>query len=59
MIGGAVLKNYLKIALRNLKRHKGYTFINIAGLAIGMACCILITALVEQELSSKLISTRF
>ena len=33
MIGGAMLKNYLIIALRNLKRHKGYSFINITGLA--------------------------
>ncbi len=37
-----MLKNYLKIALRNLRKHKGYTFINVAGLAIGMACCLLI-----------------
>ena len=51
MIGGAMLKNYLKIALRNLKRHKGYSFINIAGLAIGMACCILILLWVQDELS--------
>jgi putative ABC transport system permease protein len=51
--------SYLKIALRNLKKHKGYSFINIAGLAIGMACCILIMALVENELSSRLISKRF
>jgi len=33
MIGGAMLKNYLKIALRNIKRHKAYSFINIAALA--------------------------
>jgi ABC-type antimicrobial peptide transport system permease subunit len=46
-----MLKNYLKIALRNLKRHKGYSFINIAGLAIGMACCILILLWVQDELS--------
>ncbi|MQY60287.1 FtsX-like permease family protein [bacterium] len=51
MIGGAMLKNYLKIALRNIKRHKGYSFINIAGLAIGMACCILILLWVKDELS--------
>jgi putative ABC transport system permease protein len=54
-----VLKNYLKIALRNIKRHKGLSIINIIGLAIGMACFILILALVENELSSKLISKRF
>ena len=51
MIGGAMLKNYLKIALRNIRRHKGYSFINIAGLAIGMACCILILLWVQDELS--------
>ncbi len=54
-----MFKNYLKIALRNIKRHKGLSFINITGLAIGMACCILITVLVENELSSQLISKRF
>jgi len=43
--------NYLKIALRNIKRHKGYSFINIVGLAAGMACCILIFLWVRDELS--------
>lgn len=43
--------NYLKIAFRNLSRHKGYSFLNIAGLAIGMACCILIILWVKDELS--------
>jgi putative ABC transport system permease protein len=46
-----VIKNYLKSALRNIKRYKGYTFINIAGLAIGMACCILILMYITTELS--------
>ena len=46
-----MLKNYLKIAFRNMLRHKGYSFINIAGLAIGIACCILIMLYVEDELS--------
>ncbi|NIN92451.1 hypothetical protein GTO36_05595, partial [bacterium] len=46
-----MLKNYLKIALRNIRRHKGYSFINITGLAIGMACCILILLWVQDELS--------
>jgi putative ABC transport system permease protein len=46
-----VIKNYFKIALRNIKRQKGYSFINIAGLAIGMAVCILILMFVRDELS--------
>lgn len=46
-----MFKNYLKIALRNIGRHKGYSFINIAGLAIGMAVCILILMFVRDELS--------
>jgi putative ABC transport system permease protein len=37
-----MLRNYLKIALRNLKRQPGYALINVSSLAIGMACCILI-----------------
>ena len=44
-----MLKNYLKIALRNFKRHKGYTFLNIAGFAIGMACCLIIFLYVRHE----------
>ncbi len=46
-----MIKNYLKIALRNFQRHKGYSFINIAGFAIGMACCLLILLYVRHELS--------
>jgi putative ABC transport system permease protein len=46
-----VLKNYLKIVLRNLRKSKGYAFINISGLAIGMTCCILILLYVSDELS--------
>ncbi len=43
--------NYLKITLRNIRRHKAYSFINIAGLAIGIACCVLIMLWVQDELS--------
>ncbi|MDH4271607.1 MAG: ABC transporter permease, partial [Candidatus Aminicenantes bacterium] len=46
-----MLGNYLKIALRNLGRHKGTSFLNIAGLAFGMACCILILLWVRDETS--------
>ena len=35
-------KNYLKIGLRTLLKHKGYSSINITGLALGMTCCLLI-----------------
>lgn len=43
--------NYLKTALRNIFKQKVYSFINIAGLAIGMACCLLILLYVHYELS--------
>jgi len=49
--GAVMFHNYLKIALRHIKRHKGYAFINIAGLAVGMASCILILIWVQDELS--------
>jgi putative ABC transport system permease protein len=45
-----MLKNYLKIALRTFGRHKGYTFINVAGLAVGLACFLLIALYVQDEL---------
>lgn len=46
-----MLKNYFIIALRHIKKFKGYAFINILGLAIGMACCILILLWVQDELT--------
>ena len=46
-----MLKNYLKIAYRNLTRYKAFTAINILGLAVGMACTILILLWVQDELS--------
>jgi ABC-type antimicrobial peptide transport system permease subunit len=46
-----MLKNYFKIALRNLLRHKAYSFLNIAGLAIGLASSILILLWVRNELN--------
>lgn len=46
-----MLKNYLKVALRNISKHKAYSSINIIGLAIGMAACILILLWVQYELS--------
>ena len=50
MIWGLImLKNYLKVTLRNVKRFKGYTFINIAGLSIGLTCSIFILTWVRGE----------
>jgi putative ABC transport system permease protein len=46
-----MLRNYLTVAVRNLLRHKGYSAINIVGLAVGMACCLLILLFVGDELS--------
>jgi ABC-type antimicrobial peptide transport system permease subunit len=45
-----VLKNYLKIALRTIWKHKGYAFINISGLAAGLACALFILLWVQDEL---------
>lgn len=49
--GVIMIKNYFKITLRHLLKNKGYSFINISGLAIGMACCLLITLWILDELS--------
>jgi putative ABC transport system permease protein len=46
-----MLKNYLKIAWRNLSKNKSYTFINILGLSSGIACAILIFTLIGYQLS--------
>ena len=46
-----MFKNYLKTSFRNITRHKAISFINISGLAIGMACSILIFLWVNHELS--------
>ena len=46
-----MLHNYLKIALRNFLKQKSYSVINILGLAIGIACCILILLHIQDELN--------
>jgi predicted permease len=46
-----MFKNYFKIAFRNLIRHKGYAAINIGGLAVGIAACLLLFLVVNYELS--------
>ena len=45
-----MLKNYLVVAMRNLLRHKIYSVINVIGLSLGMACCVLIVLFVQDEM---------
>src|SRR5258708_5080554 len=44
-----MLKNFLKTALRNIARHKSFSFINIAGLSLGLTTCLLIGLFVRDE----------
>ncbi len=46
-----MFKNYFKTAFRNLSRNKGYAFINIIGLAVGVAACLLIFLVIQYETS--------
>src|SRR6187399_424059 len=46
-----MIKNYIKIAYRNLRSKKGFLLINIVGLSIGMTCCLLIFQFVAFEYS--------
>jgi len=50
-MGFIMFKNYLKIAFRNIKKNKSFTFINVSGLAAGIVVCILILFFVQYELS--------
>lgn len=45
-----MFNHYMKTAIRNIRKHKGYSLINIFGLAMGMACCILMFLWVQDEL---------
>ena len=47
----ALLWNTIKMILRKIKRQKGYSFINITGMGIGMACCILMVLYIQSELN--------
>jgi putative ABC transport system permease protein len=52
IIGGLLMfKSYLKIAMRNLLKRKGYSFLNIGGLAVGLAVCLMILIFVRYELN--------
>src|ERR1700744_859022 len=54
-----MIKNYIKIAFRNLWRHKSFSLINIIGLAVGMTACFLIFIYVRFELSYDKFNTNF
>lgn len=47
-----MLQNYIRVTLRSLRKNKGYAVINITGLAVGMACCLIIVLFVRDELST-------
>ena len=47
----ALLRNYVKTAVRKARYQKAYSFINVAGLAVGMTCCLLLLLWIQDELS--------
>jgi len=46
-----MFRNYLIVAIRNLRRNKVVSFINIAGLSLGLACCLLILLYIKDDWS--------
>jgi len=54
-----MIKNYFKIAWRNVLRHKGYAAINVSGLTVGIAACLLIFVVVQFELSFDTYQTNY
>ncbi|HEY9164547.1 MAG TPA: ABC transporter permease [Candidatus Kryptonia bacterium] len=46
-----MIRNYIRVALRNIAKYRSYSLINIVGLAVGIACCIAILLFVRDELS--------
>lgn len=49
--GVVMLSNYLKVALRGMLKHRGFTVINVTGLALGLACFVMMMLYVQNELS--------
>lgn len=46
-----MFKNYASVAFRNPRKYKGYSFINVFGVNLGLACCLSIALFVQNELS--------
>lgn len=46
-----MIRNYITIAFRSMLRNKSYSFINIAGLSVGIACCLLLALYIQDEAS--------
>ncbi len=46
-----MIRNYIKISIRNIQRNKLFTLINIFGLSVGVACCLLLALYIQEELS--------
>jgi putative ABC transport system permease protein len=46
-----MLSNYIKVAIRQLMKNKVFSFINIFGLSVGVACCVLLTMFIQDEFS--------
>jgi len=53
-----MIKNYIRIAIRNLFKHRGFSLINIIGLTVGLTCCFLILLFVRDELSYDRYNTK-
>jgi putative ABC transport system permease protein len=49
--GTSMLRNYIKIAFRNIARDKAYSFINIFGLSVGVTCCLLLALYIQHEMT--------
>ena len=54
-----MIKNYLTTAFRNFLRHKGASLVKLAGLSMGMCCCVLILVYLTDELSYNKFNTHY
>ncbi len=54
-----MLKNYVLIALRTLMKHRGYSLINLVGLAAGLTCCIIIVLYIREDISYDKFNSKY